>query len=112
MSAPATGGPGLPGVRYKGRWFITGLGIGQIVTWGTFFYAFPLIAEPMSRELGLSKPSVYGAASVGLAIAGLASYPIGLAIDRGHGRAVMAAGTALGGLLFIACTRPIPAKIG
>ncbi len=83
------------------RWFITGLGVGQIVSWGTFFYAFPLIAEPMGRELALSKPEVYGAASLGLAMAGLASYPIGAAIDRGGGRAVMALGSAAGGLLFI-----------
>lgn len=87
---------------YKGRWFITGLGVGQIVSWGTFFYAFPLIAEPMSRELALSKPEVYAAASIGLACAGLASYPVGTAIDRGQGRAVMAFGSALGGLLFMA----------
>lgn len=88
--------------NYKGRWFITGLGIGQITTWGTFFYTFPLIAEPMAQELSLSKPSVYAAASIGLAVAGLASYPVGAAIDRGGGRAVMALGTAIGGLLFIA----------
>ena len=60
---------------YKGRWFITGLGVGQIVSWGTFFYAFPLIAEPMGSELSLSKPEIYAAASIGLAVAGIASYP-------------------------------------
>lgn len=90
---------------YKGRWFITGLGVGQIVSWGTFFYTFPLIAAPMSGELALSKPEVYAAASIGLAVAGLASFPVGAAIDRGHGRMVMALGSALGGLLFIAWSR-------
>lgn len=87
---------------YKGRWFITGLGVGQIVSWGTFFYTFPLIAEPMGRELALSKPEVYAAASIGLAVAGVASFPVGAAIDRGHGRTVMALGSAIGGLLFLA----------
>lgn len=87
---------------YKGHWFITGLGIGQITTWGTFFYTFPLIAGPMAEELSLSKPAVYAAASIGLGVAGLVSYPVGAAIDRGGGRAVMALGTAIGGLLFIA----------
>ena len=92
----------IPADASKGHWFITGLGIGQIVSWGTFFYAFPLIAEPMGRELALSKPEIYAAASIGLAVAGLCSYPVGAAIDRGHGRTVMALGSALGGLLFIA----------
>ncbi len=87
---------------YKGHWFITGLGVGQLVSWGTFFYAFPLIAEPMGRELSLTKPEVYAAASIGLAFAGIASYPVGAAIDRGNGRAIMAIGSAIGGLLFIA----------
>ena len=96
-AAPSTGAP--PNPR---SWFITGLGIGQIVSWGSFYYSFPLIAEPMGLELGLSKPEVYGAATVGLAVAGLAAYPIGTYIDRGGGRAVMAVGSAIGGLLLIA----------
>jgi predicted MFS family arabinose efflux permease len=120
MSRASARTPGNDMAPYKGHWFITGLGVGQIVTWGTFFYSFPLIAEPMARELSLSKPAVYGAASIGLAVAGLVSYPVGAAIDRGRGRVVMAAGTALGGLLFIAWSQvaslwafyPILAGIG
>lgn len=82
------------------RRFIAGLGIGQIISWGSFYYAFPLIAPPMGHELGLSKPEIYGAATFGLAIGSLASYPVGAAIDRGRGRALMAAGSLLGGLLM------------
>ena len=82
--------------------FITGLGIGQICSWGSLYYAFPLIAEAMGRDLGWSKPDLYGAATLGLILAGLASYPVGLAIDRGYGRLVMAAGSALAGLLLLA----------
>src|SRR5574341_367359 len=84
----------------RGR-FITGLGVTQIVSWGTLYYSFPLIAEPMSRELALAKPAVYGAATVGILVAGLASLPVGAAIDRGYGRAVMTLGSVLGGLLLI-----------
>ena len=40
----------------------------------------------MGIDLGLSKPEVYGAATIGLLIASVAAYPIGTAIDRGHGR--------------------------
>jgi hypothetical protein len=31
--------------------FITGLGIGQIISWGSLYYAFPLVAGPMAAEL-------------------------------------------------------------
>src|SRR6202022_2021896 len=72
------------------RLFITGLGIGQICSWGSVYYSFPLIAEAMGRDLGWSKPDLYGAATIGLLLSGLAAYPVGSAIDRGHGRTIMA----------------------
>jgi predicted MFS family arabinose efflux permease len=83
------------------KFFITGLGIGQIISWGTLYYSFPLIAEPMGRDLALSKPEVYGAATIGLLIASFTAYPIGVAIDRGYGRAVMTFGSILAGLLLL-----------
>ena len=82
--------------------FITGLGIGQVCSWGSLYYSFPLIAEAMGRDLGWSKPQMYGAATLGLVLAGIASYPIGNAIDRGHGRLVMAAGSVMAGFLLLA----------
>lgn len=95
-----------PGVSRKNRRrFISGLGVGQIVSWGSLYYSFPLIAEAMGRELGLSKPALYGAATLGILIAGAAAYPIGAAIDRGHGRTIMTLGSALGGALLLAWSR-------
>ncbi len=92
-------------VRSGQRLFIAGLGIGQIVSWGTLYYSFPLIAEPMGRDLGLSKPEVYGAATIGLLFASFTAYPIGTMIDRGYGRAVMTSGSILAALLFLAWSR-------
>ncbi|GLK74513.1 MFS transporter [Ancylobacter dichloromethanicus] len=82
--------------------FITGLGIGQICSWGSLYYSFPLIAEAMRVELGWSKTELYGAATLGLALAGLAAYPVGSAIDRGQGRLIMAGGSVLAGALLLA----------
>ena len=82
--------------------FITGLGIGQICSWGSLYYSFPLIAEAMERELGYSKPQLYGAATLGLMLCGLAAYPVGAAIDRGHGRTIMTCGSVLAGALLLA----------
>lgn len=89
-------------VRAGGGWFINALGVAQICSWGTLFYGFPLIAEAMRQDLGWSKPLLYGAASLGMVLAGLAAYPVGSAIDRGHGRTLMAGASVVAGLLFAA----------
>jgi predicted MFS family arabinose efflux permease len=93
----------VPGVAARSRreLFVAGLGIGQIASWGTLYYSFPLIAERMGQDLGLTKPEVYGAATIGLLIASVTAYPIGAAIDRGYGRAVMALGSGLAALLLL-----------
>lgn len=104
-SGTTPSGPDLAASREGRARFVHGLGIGQIVSWGSLYYSFPLIAEPMGRELALSKPAIYGAATFGILVAGLASYPIGTAIDRGHGRVVMSLGSILGGGMLMAWSR-------
>ncbi|MDX2275471.1 MAG: MFS transporter [Hyphomonadaceae bacterium] len=81
---------------------MSGLGLGQICSWGALYYSFPLIAEAMGRDLGWSKTELYGAATLGLLLAAAAAYLVGKAIDRGHGRLIMSAGSLAAGLLFIA----------
>jgi predicted MFS family arabinose efflux permease len=66
------------------------LGLGQICSWGTLYYSFPLIALRMETELGWSKSDLYAGATIGLALTALLSYPVGVAIDRGYGKWVMA----------------------
>lgn len=83
-------------------WFISALGVAQICSWGTLFYGFPLIAEAMRNDLGWTKPTLYGAATAGMLLAGLAAYPVGAAIDRGHGRLLMSGASVLAGLLLLA----------
>ncbi len=82
--------------------FISALGAAQICSWGTLFYGFPLIAEAMRTDLGWSKTELYGAATCGLLLAGLAAYPVGAAIDRGHGRMLMAGASVVAGVLLAA----------
>ena len=79
------------------RWFISALGAAQICSWGTLFYGFPLIAEAMRTDLDWSKTELYGAATCGMLLAGLAAYPVGAAIDRGHGRYLMTGASVNGG---------------
>jgi predicted MFS family arabinose efflux permease len=84
---------------------VAGLGVAQIVSWGTLYYAFPLVAIGMGIDLKLSKTELYGAATFGLSVGSLAAYPVGALIDHGHGRAVLAAGSAFAALLLAAWSR-------
>jgi len=81
---------------------ITALGIAQICSWGTLYYSFALMAEAMRLDLGWSKTAIYGAATVGLTLAGFAAFPVGAAIDRGLGGYVMSLASIGAGLLLIA----------
>lgn len=83
------------------RGFIAGLGIAQIISWGSLIYAFPLLATPMAADFTWSRSAIFGLASLALAVAGLAAYPVGRAIDRGHGRSVMAGGSLLATLALL-----------
>ncbi|MEQ1954934.1 MFS transporter [Mesorhizobium yinganensis] len=83
-------------------WFISALGAAQICSWGTLFYGFPLIAEAMRTDLGWSKTELYGAATLGMLLAGAAAYPVGAAIDRGYGRLLMSGASVLAGILLAA----------
>jgi MFS family permease len=108
-TTPRDKGHLLPGCRVKSSpaaatpgWFISALGAAQICSWGTLFYGFPLIAEAMRSDLGWSKPTLYGAATLGMLLAGLAAYPVGAAIDRGHGRLLMSGASVIAGSLLAA----------
>lgn len=90
------------GVGTGTGWFFSALGAAQICSWGTLFYGFPLIAEAMRTDLGWSKPELYGAATLGMFLAGLAAYPVGSAIDRGHGRLLMSGASVVAGALLVA----------
>lgn len=65
----------------------------------------------MERELGWSRPAIMMAMSLALVVAGLLAPFVGHAIDRGHGRRVMATGSLLGaamlGLWSIGSAKPV-----
>jgi len=69
------------------------LSLGQLITWGTLFYTFALLMEPVERDLGLTRAQSSLAFSLALLVDGLMAYPVGRWIDRGHERAVMTIGS-------------------
>jgi MFS family permease len=80
---------------------VLALALGQLVAWGTLYYAFAIIVAPMGTELGWSKAAMNGALSLGLAVTGAASYGVGRWIDRRGGRALMALGALFGAVLLV-----------
>jgi MFS family permease len=100
MTAPAATLP----PHYRAT--VAALALGQIVCWAVLFYAFTAFVLPMQRELGWSAPLLMGAYTTGLAVSAALSFAVGAAIDRGHGRAVLAWGPLVGaaGLLLWAGT--------
>jgi predicted MFS family arabinose efflux permease len=77
------------------------LSLAQLISWGTVFYAFTLFMEPMTGELGWSKPELAAAYSLGLVASGLGAVPVGRLIDLGYGRLVMTGGSVLAALLLL-----------
>jgi MFS family permease len=65
------------------------------VSWCSIQYAFSPFVVQMKNALGWSRTATNAALSIGLLISGLAAYPIGTWIDRGHGRRVMVCGSNL-----------------
>jgi predicted MFS family arabinose efflux permease len=73
----------------------------QVVSWGAMYYAITILASDIERELGWRPEIVFGAFSWSLLVAGLASTPVGILIDRFGGRPVMGIGSALAGIGMI-----------
>jgi hypothetical protein len=88
------------------RWgFVLPLAFAQLVSWGSLYYAFAVIAGPMAAELGWSSPAINGVLSAGLAATGFASFFARRAIDVYGGRVLMTAGSIAAALLLLAWSR-------
>ena len=81
----------------------------QIVSWGSLYYAFAVLATDMQRELGWRAEMVFGAFSWSLLVAGLVATPVGILLDRHGGRAVMGSGSLLAGagLIALGCAQSL-----
>ncbi|TXH89921.1 MAG: MFS transporter [Rhodoferax sp.] len=83
---------------YRPGWVLW-LSLAQLISWGSIFYTFALLMEPVERDLGLGRVQMSLAFSLALLVEGLLAYPVGRWIDRGLERRVM----VLGSLLAAAC---------
>jgi predicted MFS family arabinose efflux permease len=85
----------MPQYQTQHRHLVGWLSLAQLITWGSVFYAFAVLMEPLERELGLSRAQSSLAFSLALLAEGLLAYPVGRWIEQGHERAVMTGGSLL-----------------
>ena len=83
---------------------VSGLGIAQIVSWGSLYYPISVLGESMQRDLGVSSTVLFGAFTLSLLISGMAAPMVGRLMDAHGARAVLCAGSllAMGALLLTA----------
>ena len=92
---------------------IGGLGIVQILSWGSSYYLLAVLADPIASDTGWPLPWIIGALSAGLLIAGIVSPWVGRAIGRKGGRAMLALAVLLlaAGLAIIGLAPALPVFI-
>ncbi len=72
---------------------ISALGIAQIVSWGTLFYAIGVLGKPMVQELGVSELFLFSSFTAGLLVSGTLAPAAGRMIDRKGGRFILSLGS-------------------
>ena len=83
------------------RWAaIAGLSIDQLVAWGVLYYAYAVLADPIARDLGLSRLVVAAAFSVTLLTAGWLGRRLGPVLDARGTRGVLRAGAIAAPVAF------------
>ena len=79
-----------------------GLGVSQIVGYGTLMYAYAILLPHMAEDLGLTLSGVFGILSLGLFFGGLVSPVAGKLVDRYGGRWVMTLGSVVAAFAVMA----------
>lgn len=85
---------------------ILSLGTTQTLAWASSYYLPAILADPISRDLGISTNWFFAAFSASLVISGLLGPCVGRQIDRVGGRQVLCASNLLfaGGLAMLGLT--------
>ncbi|HUL97652.1 MAG TPA: MFS transporter [Usitatibacter sp.] len=79
---------------------VSALGVAQVISWGTLFYAIGVLGPAMRAELGMTDLFLFGAFTAGLLVSGTFAPLAGRMVDQRGGRAVLSIGSLLG---FVAC---------
>lgn len=92
--------------RLRTGWLVSGLGIAQILSWGSTYYLATVLAKPIAEDTGWSLGHVVAGLSLGLLVWGLSAPRVGRLTGRFGGRPVLAtsAGLFAVGLALIAAS--------
>ncbi|KRE13929.1 hypothetical protein ASE63_18195 [Bosea sp. Root381] len=86
----------------SGLALIVGLGLTQVIGYGTLYYAFAVLAPQMTASFGWAPEWTYGGFAAGLLAGGLVAPVVGRLIDLYGTRLIMSIGSALAGLSVLA----------
>lgn len=89
---------------------LVALCVTELISWGTLYYAFPVVLTGLTRDTGWSVTAAMGAFSVGQLANAAFGVPVGRYLDRHGPRRVMTAGSVLGtgALLAMAAAPSLP----
>ncbi|NGN39691.1 arsenite efflux MFS transporter ArsK [Mesorhizobium sp. CGMCC 1.15528] len=90
-------------VEHRRSAIIWGLGLTQIIGYGTLYYSFSILAPEMARDFDWSQEWVFGVFSASLLVGGLASPFIGRWMDRYGAGQMMALGSIGAALALLLC---------
>ena len=93
------------------RWLVVGgIGIGQILAWGSSYYMIAVLAKPIAAATGWKLSWVVGAASLGFLVSGLISPRVGRVIEAEGSRRVLPGSAILLalGLAMLAAAPDLP----
>jgi MFS family permease len=77
------------------------LGIAQIISWGSLYYALTVLAAAIRQELGFNDLMIFGAFTLGQLLSGVTAPVVGRRIDRTGGRSVMTLGSLVAALALV-----------
>ncbi|MGO1078257.1 arsenite efflux MFS transporter ArsK [Inquilinus sp. CA228] len=90
---------------------VAGLGLTQIIGYGTLYYSFSILAAGMAADIGWSQDAVYGAFSAALLAGALIGPRCGRWVDRHGAGRVMALGSVAAAAALVACA-VVPGPLG
>ncbi len=75
---------------------VSGLGVAQIISWGSLYYPIAVLGESMQRDLGVTSALLFAAFTLSLLISGMAAPLVGRLIEAHGARTVLCAGSVMG----------------
>lgn len=74
---------------------VSGLGIAQIISWGSLYYPIAVLGERMQQDLQVSSNILFAAFTLSLSISGLAAPAVGRLMEAHGARVVLCAGSVM-----------------